>query len=127
MLIFSVGNANRGVGKGRKGKGNSGGSKKEAVKTGNAGASACLVKDGMGNPKPPVRGPGGRTPAPLETLVGGQSLDDAVLILDEYGDIVALRRPVLELAKRSCPTPALPLKWPRKQGFCDTVQNLDIE
>ena len=54
----------------------------------------------MGNPKPPAGGSEGRAPAPKGIPVGGLSLDDAALILDEYMDRVALRRPVLELAAK---------------------------
>ena len=54
----------------------------------------------MVNPKPPDGGSEGRAPAPKGIPVGGLSLDDAALILDEYMDRVALRRPVLELAAK---------------------------
>ena len=77
-----VGDAKRGVGNGgepvKRGKGSSGGSKGEAMKTartggkakargsktGKEGASACSVREGMGNPKPPAGGSEGQAPAP---------------------------------------------------------------
>ena len=55
---------------------------------------------------PPAGGSEGRAPPPKGIPIGGLSLDDAALIMDEYGDRVALRRSVLELATKIKKAPA---------------------
>ena len=83
-----------------------GDAKARGSKTGKVGGSACAGREGMGGPKPPAGGSGRRAAPPSVNPVGGLSLDDAALVLDEYGDRVALRRPVLELASKMKKAPA---------------------